>query len=384
MTLVSSLSWTDKDLGLYLHIPFCRVRCAYCDFATDLEKTGERQLFLKSLTEEIERLPKSTQPLRSIYFGGGTPSLLTVAEISQIFSVISKNYSLDKNTEISLEANPEGLNEDKLAGYMQAGVNRISIGIQSLNGPELKFLARGHLLEENLRALEMLKDKGINYNLDLMIGIPKQDQNSFMRTLIQVLAYRPAHISSYLLSIEEDAPWFEQVKSGKIKVADDDLMATLYQQMQFFLSDQGYKQYEISAFSLPGKECIHNLGYWKHQNWIGAGPSAASWLAPLRWQNPSGFKEWINCQKFPDKGPEYTTLSQADSVLEKIMLQFRLLEGIPVQVYTNLHCIYPELELGSRMQRLIQLELVEVTQTHYRIPATAVLLSNRVFQEYLS
>jgi len=380
---VSSLSWTDKDLGLYLHIPFCRIRCAYCDFATDLEKSGERQLFLDTLKEEIKRLPKSSQPLQSVYFGGGTPSLLEPEEINDILRTVSQNYKVSQYSEISMEANPEGLNESRLEGYLDSGINRISLGIQSLNPQELKMLARGHLLEENIRALEALNKKNVNYNLDLMLGIPKQNETSFLESLTLALSYRPSHVSAYLLSVEEDAPWFKHVQEGKIQVADENLMAELYIQMQSHLKNAGYGQYEVSAFSLPGKECLHNLRYWNHQNWIGAGPSAASWLSPLRWQNPKSLVDWIRCQKFPDAGPEYTTLSQSDSVLEKIMLQFRLLEGITIQDYTNLNNAHPELELGSRMHRLLQLGLIETTQTHYRIPVSSVLLSNRVFQEYL-
>ncbi len=372
-----------ESIGIYIHVPFCKVRCAYCDFATDLEKPGNRRDWLNCLLQEITQSPYAPVQVDSVYFGGGTPSLLKPEELQEILKVLGNAFSIAKNAEITLEANPEAVHEESLHNWKELGFSRFSVGIQSLNPKELKTLGRGHLKEENLQAIKSLLSSGVNFNLDLMLGIPHQTEETLAETLKELPLHKIPHISCYLLSVEEEAPWFSAVQEGRIRPADEEATAQMYRNLQKTLPAFGLHQYEISAWARQSRQSRHNLKYWKNQPYLGFGPSAGSYLRQRRIQNQRRLSDWKN-QCAGNLPPEFDqTLSSQDTILETIMLHFRLSEGVSVHIFEVWDQKFPELKLRNRRLRLENLKLIELEAGFLRIPEKNFLFANRVYAEFL-
>jgi len=375
--------------GLYIHVPFCSHRCAYCDFATDLESAGEREIYLERLFQEIDQKVEylrnrglSTK-LDTLYFGGGTPSLLEIEEMGRILSRVRSRFTLDPRAEVTLEANPESVTALRLKGWKDLGVNRVSVGIQSLSDRELKFLGRRHLRAQNLIALEALANSGLRWNADLMVGLPAQSKESFEASVEGILQFDCKHISVYMLSIEEGAPWYEAVHSGQIELAADDLTVDLYNLLRAKLSSWGLEQYEISAFCVPGEESRHNLKYWQNDAYLGIGPSAGSWLFPHRFQNEKSLKGWVSQIQEEVLSKDFEELCAKNAFLESVMLQFRLVRGIPEDWLMAGDKTFPELKLESRLKRLQERSLLVKMDSVYRLSEQGLLFANEVFMEFM-
>lgn len=379
----------NSSLGLYIHVPFCSHRCAYCDFATDVESTGEREIYLEGLFQEIDQkveyLGKRGLPtkLDTLYFGGGTPSLMGVEEMDLILSRIRSRFKLDPHAEVTLETNPESVSVSRIQGWKDLGFNRVSVGIQSLNDQELRFLGRRHLREQNLIALESLANSSLRWNADLMVGLPAQSKESFEVSVEGILEFDCKHISVYMLSLEEGAPWYEAVKSGQIELADDELTVDLYNLLRSKLSIAGLEQYEISAFSAPGEESRHNLKYWQNDGYLGIGPSAGSWLFPCRFQNERSLKGWVTQIQEEALSKDFDELCAKNAFLESVMLQFRLVRGIPEEWLLVGGKTFPELKLESRLKRLQERGLLVKKDSVYRLSEQGLLFANEVFMEFM-
>ncbi|MFW5986130.1 MAG: radical SAM family heme chaperone HemW, partial [Halanaerobiales bacterium] len=298
----NSIKEIDLSPGLYLHIPFCRGKCRYCDFySVDYDGTLMTAYVDRLLTEirlysgliaDDKYLPDNE--LYSIYLGGGTPGLLPVNELERIFKTIFINLSLPVTGEITLEANPYSLSEAKLAGYKKAGVNRISLGVQSLNNKELFFLGRKHDPSEAVRAVELVKKYFKNYNLDLIFAVPGQTLKDWRETLQRIIGFSPPHISLYNLQIEEGTPLMESLERGDFQKVDSDLDAEMYLFARDFLIDNGYCHYEISNFAIPGQQSRHNRLYWEYRPYLGLGPAAHSFTGKFRYRNPADLKAYLD------------------------------------------------------------------------------------------
>lgn len=316
----------NNPIALYIHIPFCEKKCIYCDFYSVTDK-DLKDKFIDALKKEIAfynagRLKNAE--IRSIYFGGGTPTCLTTQQLKDILIELNPER-FDKNIEITAECNPGTVSARDLSDLRKSGFNRLSIGVQSFDNKELKLLSRIHDAETAIKTIEEASKAGFdNLNLDLIFNLPGQTKKSWIKNL-EIAAGLPVnHISAYNLGIEKNTPLFNLVKSGKIKVKNDDFAATLYETTNKVLSGAGFGQYEISNYALHKTYCRHNLTYWNYEEYIGLGPSAHSFVSLKRWWNVSSVNEYINLiekGKLPRKDEEI--LTSEDIKTEVLMLALR-------------------------------------------------------------
>ena len=307
--------------GLYIHFPFCRRGCFYCHFFRKKYRQKSADEYLGYLAREIRRRRDPGRPFDTVYIGGGSPSLLTPPQISALLEATAKNFPIDKKSEITLEANPEDLAAPQLRACRRAGVNRLSIGVQSFQDRDLRCLKRTHSAAQALQAMEQARDAGFtNISLDLIIGLETQTSRSMERNFRQIETLKPAHVSVYILE-------------GVPRQAADERDARLYFQARQSLLDLGYDHYEVSNFCRPGKASRHNLKYWKNQPYIGLGPSAAGFLDGRDYRNHPDLKKYYAGL---DKGilPEQKTAPlQPD--LRRIITGLRLLDGIPASAFMS-------------------------------------------------
>jgi len=282
--------------ALYVHVPFCRHKCIYCDFYSIIT-TDNISPYLTALKKEIKNYAEAysgNNQFKSIFFGGGTPSLLPPAEIANIIDALRKNYNVCADAEVTLEANPGTIDKDKLEQFRTAGINRLSVGIQSFDENDLKFLTRIHSNQQADAAIKDAREAGFeNINLDLIFNLPKQTKEKWLVNLRHAADLPVTHISAYSLILERGTILNKLVLDGKVKIADEDYDAMLYEETINYLNSKGFVQYEVSNFAKPGYECRHNLAYWEYDNYLGFGPSAHSFANGKRWWNYSSLKKYI-------------------------------------------------------------------------------------------
>jgi oxygen-independent coproporphyrinogen-3 oxidase len=318
--------------SVYIHIPYCQRKCIYCDFySVDIRSSQDR--YLAALEKEIALYAQrygDTEPIETIFFGGGTPSLLAPSVYTNILGILSRCFRVLPDAEITLEANPGTVTRESLAGYVSAGINRISIGIQSFHAHELGFLERIHTAEEGAAAVIDAYSAGFtNVSVDLMFSLPGQTRSEWEETLRRALELRPVHISAYSLIVEEQTPLYSMVEKRLVTPVAETIDAELYECTMEILARHGYGHYEISNYALPGYECRHNLAYWDHSNYLGFGPSSHSFwrLSPStarRWWNDKSIDRYctgIESGSIPPGGEEM--IDRAQLVDEEIFLGMR-------------------------------------------------------------
>lgn len=286
-----------NPFSIYIHIPFCKIKCNYCDFYVVIKDTKKNPL-LYSILKEIEyfaEIYRSKGYVQTIYFGGGTPSLLEQEYINQIIKKIKSLFNADNILEVTIEANPNTLTEDKLKGFLEAGINRISIGVQSFNNEDLKYLTRDHDKDTVTRSIELAAKAGFeNINIDLIFSIPGQTLDDWKSNLDLAVRLPIKHISAYSLTLERGTSLFYQVEKGLTHLRSIEQDADMYEFTMDFLPDHGFKQYEVSNFAKEGYESIHNLNYWYRINYLGFGPSAHSLWESRRWHNFRNITRYID------------------------------------------------------------------------------------------
>ena len=323
-------------LSFYVHIPYCIKRCGYCDFNTytpsELQDGATLEIvsgdYIDAVLKELEFAPTETVP--TIFFGGGTPSLIPPKDLGRVISAIKARNGLTDDCEITLEANPDSVTAEKLEGYIAAGFNRISFGMQSTSTHVLKVLDRTHDPENVKRAVDMARAAGFgSVSVDLIYGTPGESLKDWQSTVTQALNLGVDHISAYALIIEEGTKLAAQIKRGDVASPDDDLMADMYLLVDQQTLQKGMKWYELSNWSKPGHQSRHNVAYWKSQNWWGLGPGAHSHIDQKRFWNvkhPTAYKERVFAGQSPIKDSEHLTDEQRKS--EYIMLAIRMPEGV--------------------------------------------------------
>jgi putative oxygen-independent coproporphyrinogen III oxidase len=327
----------------YIHIPFCRRRCYYCDFPVFVvgdrhtgASSGNIQLYLDRLAVEIATQLNYRQPLTTIFFGGGTPSLLTVAQLGQILDSLAAKFGIANDAEISMEIDPGTFDLTQLQGYLQAGINRVSIGVQAFQDQLLHLCGRSHTVSDIYQTVELLHQGGIsNWSLDLISGLPQQTIAQWVASLESAIALDPTHISCYDLIVEAQTPFAKQYQPGDKPLPSDETTAQMYRTAQQTLSSAGYEHYEISNYAKSGSQCRHNLTYWQNQSYYAFGMGAASNLEDYRFTRPRKTQEYY--QWVADGGNwrvERTPI--ADRFLETLMLGLRLAQGV------SLHAIESE------------------------------------------
>ena len=324
-----------KKLGIYIHIPFCRSKCAYCDFYSIVSSEHKIEQYLKALNKELafySSIYKKKYTIDTVYIGGGTPSILAPEQIEFLIENIKKTFVIIPKPEISIEVNPESLSEAHLKIFQKCGINRLSIGVQTFNNKILKTIKRRTDKAEIIKKIKLAGKYFKKISLDLIIGLPYQDEALFKKDLENAVSFKPVHLSLYSLMLKKDLPLFQVYKEKKDIFLDDDQTADCYIYADKFLSAHKLKRYEISNFVNKGYECIHNLKYWLLQPYLGLGASAASFMDGRRWKNIDDVDKYIKhtvTGKFKER--EFENINKIKHYNEKIMLSLRLKDGIDIK-----------------------------------------------------
>jgi oxygen-independent coproporphyrinogen-3 oxidase len=377
----------DAEIGLYVHIPFCKYRCSYCDFATFAGKDDQTAAYVDALLAEVE-LRAGAVPCRTaltLFFGGGTPSHIAPSYLARIVQTLAARYRFAPGVEITLESNPGTLSPEHLRALRSIGINRLSIGVQSLNDPILASLDRIHTAAEALASIRMAKEAGFrSVNADLIFGLPGQDQADWRRTLEGVVAEEPDHISAYGLIVEPGTLLRRQVTSGRINLPSDDDAADMYTFLQEYLGSSGYVQYEISNWARPGHACAHNLIYWRHQPYLGLGLSAHSYLDGRRFANVRGLQGYIQRVqrgRLPTASSEVIDAQRARA--DATMVGLRLTEGIRIETFNRRFGGDFLADHAEPLTRLEAIGLIEQVQGCVRLTRAGMLVANQVWMEFL-
>lgn len=355
-----------KNLQIYVHIPFCVQKCLYCDFLSFAAEERVQEDYVNALLEEIRHYGEkmTDYDVTTIYIGGGTPSYVNHVWIETVLAEIYENFSIKPNVEISIECNPGTLSSWKLGAYKSAGINRLSIGLQSANNEELKLLGRIHTYEDFLKSYEMARAAGFdNINVDLMSGLPKQNVTKFLETLYQIIKLRPEHISAYSLIIEKGTPFYDSYKFDLVKqqagmktdfLPSEDEEYRIYKATQEVLKQNGYVQYETSNYAQKGYECRHNIGYWTRENYLGVGLGAASLIENVRYTNTSNIDTYMQGEWVAVEEP----ITRKAQMEEFMFLGLRMNEGVSREDFENNFNISIEAIYREPLEELKRKELL--------------------------
>jgi oxygen-independent coproporphyrinogen-3 oxidase len=381
-----------ESIGLYLHIPFCVKKCNYCDFLSAPSSEKQREQYVDALCREIEQssVRYGNRIVDTVFFGGGTPSLLLAEETGRLMETLRRCFSLSEEAEITLEMNPSTADDRKLQEYRRQGINRLSIGLQSACNEELKTLGRIHTWEGFLTTWEMVRNFGFtNVNIDLMSSLPGQSLESWEDTLNRVLALGPEHISAYSLMVEEGTPFYEKYGPEGEETAllpDEETDRQMYELTGRLLKTRGYHRYEISNYAREGFACRHNIGYWKRKNYLGLGLGAASLMDEVRFANEDRLEtylEKINRQAAAAK--EVQPLSPQEQREEFMFLGLRMMEGVSASSFREkFGCEITQI-YGSQLEKLLSMGLLihDEKRQRYALSPRGIDVSNQVFVEFL-
>ncbi|WP_417914091.1 radical SAM family heme chaperone HemW [Candidatus Electronema sp. JM] len=370
-----------SDIGLYLHIPFCLKKCAYCSFYS-LPGRQHLDRYLAAVALQL-RQSSSERPLTSIFFGGGTPTMLPPESLRHLLIECRQQFSCTEDAEISIEVNPATVDLSALKTIWQAGFNRLSIGAQSFQDNELQQLGRPHTAADAAQTVRLAREAGFsNIGLDLMYGLPGQTLQTWQGTLAQALALAPQHLSIYELTIEEGTPFARQQERGGLHLPDEDTVLRMLEITQQMVSQAGLHRYEISNYAQPGCECRHNLNYWRNGEWFGLGPSAVSSIAGIRRTAVADVAEFCRrMESGQSVWQEEERLEPEASFRESVVIGLRMTEGVSLTELRRRFGIDAEAYYGATLARLIRLRMLEITQGHLRLTAQGLLLANTVMAE---
>lgn len=398
----------SEPVSLYCHFPFCVHRCAYCDFNTYAGQLDVVPAYVQSLCNEIKAVGNSASSkvkVQTIFFGGGTPSLLAASQFESILQTTEQNFDVLPNAEISLEANPGTCSFDYLKSLRSLGLNRISFGVQSANPDELHLLERLHSYSDVIDAVKWSRQSGFdNINLDLIYGLPEQTLKRWENTLTQVLGLHPEHLSLYALTLEPGTPFGRWARSGLLPIPDPDLAADMYELAGETLTGAGYEQYEISNWSLRGRQCRHNLQYWRNQPYLGLGAGAHGFVGGYRYSNVLRIKTYINrLEEYLSEGNLYPLTPATvnhhkntlrDDMQETMMTGLRLThEGISENSFRERFQVSLTDVYGKDINELMDLGLLEWKNENkseneksgrlIRLSKRGLLLGNQVFMRFV-
>ncbi len=388
-----------NQLSVYLHVPFCATKCTYCAFNTYTHLDALIEPFVGALIREIEIVGANApdQVVGTIFFGGGTPSLLTPQQFARVLAALRQNFDVSADAEITLEANPNDLDRDYLTALRRIGLNRISIGMQTANANELQLFRRRHDNDAVARAVSAARAGGFdNLNLDLIYGFPHQTIQTWETSLRQMLALKPEHVSLYALGLEEGTAMKAWVERGQLPAPDDDLAADMYELASDLLSAAGYAQYEISNWARPGYECRHNLQYWHNDDYVGVGPGAHGFASGVRYStilSPqryikalAGASESSGTYAYPltPVTAESTVMDRAGQITDTLIMGLRLTqEGIPRAQFSQRFGIDLVDLHRPIIEKFVGYGLLAVDDERVKLTDHGRLLSNVVFREFV-
>lgn len=377
-----------KELELYLHIPFCVSKCKYCDFLSAPSGEEQRQIYVERLCRRIrywsDVIHNYGYEIVSIFVGGGTPSILTEAQITQVFEAVHESFPIREDAEITLEMNPGTDVKDKLPVYRKLGINRLSMGLQSADNKELKCLGRIHTYEDFRQVYQWAREAGFtNVNVDLMSAIPGQTLESYEDTLRKVADLEPEHISAYSLIIEEGTPFYERYGEGRHaeELPDEDTERQMYVRTREILEDYGYHRYEISNYAKDGYECRHNLGYWDRKEYLGLGAGASSLMDHIRWKEPDHIGPSMGLVL--EEREDFTRLSRKDEMEEFMFLGLRKIKGVSEQDFYKSFKVSMDEEYKDNIENLIKEGLLVREEDRIRLTDQGIDLSNYALSQFL-
>jgi oxygen-independent coproporphyrinogen III oxidase len=374
--------------GIYLHIPFCKSRCSYCDFATDIYRSdGVVERYVAALCGEIAafKLPEDAGHADTIYFGGGTPSLLKPEQLNKILDAVHDQFNIEAGAEVTMEMNPATVTSDTLREYKSLGVNRASFGVQTFEDRALKLLARGHDANDARQTFRLLRDAGFdNVSFDLIAGLPGQTIVQWEQNLDEAIMLSPEHLSLYLLEIHEGTPLAVQVESGRQPMPDEELSAEMYEMMVDKLAAAGYEQYEISNFARPGYESRHNSKYWTLDPVYSFGVSAHSFNGESRYRNERDTARYVELiESGLDAVVEFTSLDEKQLSGEFAFLSLRLTEGIDLEYFRSRFGFELEAEFSDELARVADAGLIDLDDKRLKLTRKGMLYSNEVFSIFV-
>ncbi|HLQ28632.1 MAG TPA: radical SAM family heme chaperone HemW [Ktedonobacteraceae bacterium] len=381
-----------ETVSLYLHIPFCHTRCHYCDFNTYAGILPLREPYVRALLSEIALAGRLAQlpygkvrRSRTIFFGGGTPSLLSVSQITRMLDACYSNFAVDQGAEITLEANPGTLNQEQLTGLRAAGINRLSMGAQSFDAELLKTLGRIHSPKDITQAVYYARAAGFHsINIDFMFGLPGQTMRHWRETLDRALDLHPEHLSLYSLIVEEGTPFYTWAHEGRIVPGDEDLCADMYEYADERLLAAGYENYEISNWSLPGHQSRHNLTYWQNLPYLGMGAGAYSSFAGRRFsdvRDPLEYMRLLDAGQWPEAESE--TVERTQAMSETAFLALRTAMGLHLPTFEQRFAEPFGRFVGDRLHLVEEAGLLEQEHDWLRLSKRGRLLGNAVFLRLL-
>lgn len=380
-----------KELGIYVHIPFCKQKCYYCDFVSYANSEKKVEEYIKTLKKEIreesKNINKEDYIINTIYIGGGTPSFIEEKYISEIVYEIKENYNVEKEAEITIEVNPGTVNEEKLKEYKNIGINRLSIGLQSTKNELLKEIGRIHTYEEFLNCYTLARKVEFkNINVDLMLGLPNQTLENVEESLKEVIKLQPQHISFYSLIIEEDTPIEKMIGQEKINLPDEELERKMYWNAKKILEENNYIHYEISNFAKKGYESKHNLNCWNQKEYLGFGVAAHSYFENKRYCNTNCIEEY--CKNINDENiNKNRTICEIQTEEEKkkeyMLLGLRKIEGIDIQEFKNIFIENPIYKFHKELEKLVNEDLVEIDLNQIKLTNKGLDFANLVWEEFV-
>lgn len=384
-----------KKVGIYVHIPFCMQKCKYCDFVSFKcidDKVDEYFNFLElEIIENAEKLKLEDNneqiEIDTIYIGGGTPSIVSEKYIEKIIIQIRKNYKVSSNAEITIEINPGTVDEAKLRKYIEVGINRVSIGLQSTNNKLLNMLGRIHTYEEFEKVYILARKVGFkNINVDLMIGLPNQLIKDVEESVNKVISKSPEHISVYSLIVEENTKMFELVENGNLKLPPEDIERKMYWKVKELLENNGYKHYEISNFAKENFESKHNMNCWKQQDYLGFGVAAHSYFNGIRYSNIENLKQYIENYKNDESIYNrvfHESQTKIEMMKEYMLLGLRKIDGMLVSEFKNKFVENPLYVFRNELNKLVSEGLIEIEENYVRLSKKGLDLANVVWMEFV-
>ena len=382
----------DKSLELYVHIPFCVRKCEYCDFLSAPAGADTQQEYVRNLLLEIEQkgVRCTDYEVITIFFGGGTPSILKAGWIADILNAIHRDFKVRKDAEITIECNPGTLTFEKLSIYKSAGINRISVGLQSASDAELRELGRIHTYEDFLKSYDLIRKKGFsNVNIDLMAALPGQTLKSYEQTLRRVLALKPEHISAYSLIIEEGTPFYEKYEADELlrekgekpqMLPSEETERLMYERKKELLLAHGYERYEISNYARRGYACRHNIGYWRRENYLGFGLGSASLLENERFHNTTDLTDYLGGDYL---AYEQEKLDKKSQMEEFMFLGLRMTDGISTECFRQTFGLTVELVYGPVLEQQIADQLLRKEDGRIFLTERGLDVSNYVMAQFL-
>ena len=378
--------------GIYVHIPFCQTKCPYCSFVSYQDVNANiKNRYMRALRQQARDMAKHpwsrARKFHSLYIGGGTPPTVDMSTMADFVTACLDGFDFTavspKAPEITMEANPNTVNKTMLERSIEAGINRLSIGVQSFSDAMLKGIGRKHSARDGIQAVQYARDAGFtNISFDLMFGLPGQDLASWKKSLEMAVELAPEHLSVYELTIEESTPFADQVRQGRLNLPDEDATLSMFELAQEILSARGYAQYEISNYARKGFQCIHNINYWENGSYVGLGSGAVSCFSGVRIQSeeaPQRFINMIKMQQKPFKEAEFLPLYAR--FRESVIMGLRMTKGVSISLLERQYGVTPHKYYGETLESLFKQKLLEEKDNRLRLTKKGMLLANRVMAQ---